>query len=102
MCSIKVKRIIQIQNNGDDTEYSNFWDRDYNKKDIMCCSMNPGAFRILLPDSMQNQITEMMTGKEVIISKGQYNGQIGYEFLLDKHTENPYYIHIGYKQMLSM
>jgi hypothetical protein len=93
--------MIQIENDGPDIVSSNYWESEWNKRGVMACSFNAGFFRLMLPDSMHDQIPEMMTGKVHIISKGNYQGQPGYEFMFDDNSDAPYTIHIGANQMVS-
>jgi hypothetical protein len=95
-------QMIEVQNDGPNIVKTNYWLSEWNKKGIMACSLNAGDFRILLPDSMKNQVPEMKTGKEIIISKGIYRGRKAYEILFDDHTSDPYCLHMGDNQMVSL
>lgn len=93
---------ITIENNGADIVRTNYWLSEWNRKGIMAASLNGGDFRLLLPDKMKSQLAEMKTGREIIISKGIYQGRKAYEILFDDHTDNPYCLHIGDNQMISL
>lgn len=93
--------MIHFVNQGQEIRASDYWDSDWNKQGIIGCSKNAGTFRLLIPDAMKNQVTEMKTCKEIIISKGKYCSHIGYEFLFINHLNYPYCIHIGEKQFFS-
>ncbi|MGB3988437.1 MAG: hypothetical protein WBK67_01960 [Minisyncoccales bacterium] len=93
--------MIAIENAGPRIVSSTYWDSELNARGVIVCSLNAGAFRLLLPDSLASEVPEMSTGKEVIVSKGAYRGQKGYEFLFDDHSESPYSILIGWNQMVT-
>lgn len=93
--------MITIENDNSEIISSNYWRSEWGKQGIMAGSLNSGTFRILIPDNMKNILREMKTGKEVIISKGKYQGRIAYEILFDDHTENPFSMIIGDNQLVS-
>lgn len=92
--------VINIVNDGEGIEKTNYFSSEWAKNGIMACSFNDGTFRMLIPDRMRRDVREMKTGKEVIISKGTYQGQIAYEFLFDDHTDTPYMQIVGANQMV--
>lgn len=94
--------MIHIENDNQIIRSTNFWETDWNQQGIFACSMNAGAFRLLVPDPRQLDIAEMRTSKEIVISKGQYQGRPGFEFLFDDHTVEPYCIHMGANQFIGV
>lgn len=94
--------MIQITNNGQAILTSNFWECEFSSRGLIAVSMNAGAFRILLPGSLERFIPEMETGEIVIISKGKMHGKKTYEFLFEDGTENPYCIHLDERQFVSL
>lgn len=94
--------MITIENDNSEIISSNYWLTEWAKKGIMAASLNAGTFRVLLPDSMKDMVIEMKTGKEIIISKGQYQGRIAYEILFDDHTKSPFSLIIGDNQIFSL
>jgi hypothetical protein len=93
---------LRIANDNQDIISSNFWESGWNGAGIFACSINAGAFRLLVPDPRRADINEMQTGEEIIISKGTLLGRLGYEFLFDDHTDDPYSIHLGENQFIGV
>ena len=91
---------LLIKNSDQDILSTNFWESEWNRAGVFACSINAGAFRLLVPDPRRADIKEMQTGKEIIISKGTLLGRPGYEFLFDDHTDDPYSIQLGQTQFI--
>ncbi len=89
---------ITIGNNGQQITDTNYWNHDYCKKGYFFLSWNAGACRLLVPDDQKNNITEMETGKEIIISRGLLNGKESYEILFEDFSDSPFSIHVGTDQ----
>jgi hypothetical protein len=60
------------------------------------CSINAGAFRLLLPSALESAIPEMMTGRYCIVTRGWHSGlsRKMLEFLFEDGSQSPYVIHI--------
>ena len=58
---------LVIENNGSEILSSNFWDSETSN---FFLSVNAGAARLLIPDSRIDEIGKMVTGKQVILSRG--------------------------------
>lgn len=94
--------MLSIENDGQAILRSNYWDTPLNESGTIAISMNAGAFRILLPDSMVDQVAEMLTAREVIVSKGHYQARRAYEILFDDHTDSPYSLMVDARQFASL
>lgn len=94
--------MLSIENDGQAILRSNYWDTPLNESGTIAISMNAGAFRILLPDSMVDQVAEMLTAREVIVSKGHYQARRAYEILFDDHTDSPYSLMVDGRQFASL
>lgn len=98
--------MIQIENEGAEILSTNYWASPLNNEGTIVCSLNAGALRLLIPDVHRDMIFEMLTGKEVIVSKGKVTakgrgrGRTGYEFLFEDRTDTPFVLTIGENQMV--
>jgi len=80
------------------TEYletTNYYDSEHARHGLLFFSINGGVIRCLLPDNQINILSEIKTGKEVIITKGAIKNKIGdmipgFEILFDDHTDEPF------------
>jgi len=91
---------LRIENDGPDIVETNYWKTEWNDRGIIALSLNARTFRILLPDSMADQVADMQTGKEIIISKGKHRGKLAYEILFDDGTNSPYSLLLDGQQMI--
>ena len=56
-----------------------------------------------MPDAFLPAVAwDMQTAKEIIITKGLYQGQPGYEVMFDDHTDNPYVLQLDARQFVSL
>lgn len=94
--------MIYIENDGQAIAGTDYWDSEMNTHGLIAISMNAGAFRILLPDSMADQVADMQTARDVIISKGKCQGKQAYEILFDDHTDTPYSLLLDARQFASL
>lgn len=93
--------MITIGNDGQNIKATNYWDHPLNARGVVVCSLNAGALRLLIPDSLcEEYLAEMRTGKEVIVSKAPYRGRMSYEILFEDRTESPFHLIIGENQMV--
>jgi predicted transport protein len=91
--------VITIENDGQRIISTNYWQSEYARKNIVFLSVNSGMLRLLLPINFERDISEMKTGKDVIVSIGTLSGvEKSYEILFDDHTDNPYCLHFGNAQ----
>jgi len=94
--------MIYIENDGQAIAATDYWESEMNARGLIAISMNAGAFRILVPDSMVSQVADMRTARDVIVSKGKYQSRQAYEILLDDHTDNPYSLLLDARQFASL
>ncbi len=94
--------MIEINNNGSKITYTNYPQTEWYKNGIVGASVNAGCIRLLLPDCFLSAVAwDMQTAKEVIITKGIYHGQAGYEIMFDDHTDTPYVLQLDARQFIS-
>jgi hypothetical protein len=48
---------------------------------------------VLLPERYESQVAEMKTGKEVLVTRGTFQGQDALELCFDDNSESPYALH---------
>lgn len=87
--------MITIGNKGQDIANTNYWDTEAALNGYFYLSFNAGAARLLVPDNKISEITEMKTGKYVIISRGpcqhrNYDWENAYELLFEDFSNCPY------------
>ena len=93
--------MISIESDGPAIARTDYWESEMNARGLIVISMNAGAFRILLPDSMTDQVADMQTARDIIVSKGRYRGKLAYEILFDDYTDSPYSLLLDARQFAS-
>ena len=92
-----------IKNDGKRIVETNYPQTEWYKNGIIAASVNAGCVRLLMPDAFLPAVAwDMQTAKEIIITKGSYQGQPGYEVLFDDHTDNPYVLQLDARQFVSL
>jgi hypothetical protein len=93
--------MFTFENAGKKLKSTNYWDSEHAKKGALFFSINAGCIRMLIPDNMHHIISEIKTGKKIIISRGPWpdqNREDGFEILFDDYTEAPFTLHVGVEQ----
>lgn len=94
--------MITIENDGAKIRRTNYPDTDWYKGGIIAASVNAGCLRLLMPDAFLPAVTwDMQTAKEVVITKGIYQGRPGYEVMFDDYSDNPYMLQLDTRQFVS-
>jgi len=86
--------LLIIRNDGPAIASTNYWTDSFDDSGKFVVSHNID-FRILLPESFNNQLQEMATGRNVIVSRGPWGligGQHGIEILFDDDSDQPFQI----------
>ena len=91
--------VLIITNNDREIESSNYWDEEYAQHGYYFCSINAGALRLLVPDSLVHTIEEMKTAKKVIFYSGKYQGQDAFQLLFDDLSEEPFLVILDKEQL---
>lgn len=94
--------ILTIQNTGQEITSTNYWDMEHAKKGYFYCSINAGAFRLLVPWLQEFSLNEMKTASEVIISRGPWpegGKPDALEILFEDGTDTPFALHLGSEQV---
>lgn len=90
--------MITIKNDGPDIVETDYWDSDAGTAGYFYVSINAGACRLLVPDSRVEDIADMRTASEVIITRGTAGTNEAYEVMFEDGTDNPYCITIDCRQ----
>ena len=93
--------MITISNAGQKIKTTNYWDHEYANKGKIFFSVNAGAIRMLVPETMFHIIPEIETGKKVIISRGPWpdaGRNDAFEVLFEDYSDNPFALHTGLEQ----
>lgn len=90
--------MLTIENHGPLILRTNYWELPEAAAGKLLVSLNAGAFRVLLPPTLEAWIAEMATAKEVLISRGPWpaeNQPDGFEVLFDDRTSYPFALHLS-------
>ena len=94
--------MLTIENAGGAITATNYFDSEPAVAGKMFLSMNAGAFRLLVPDSVAATITaEVKAAKEIIISLGPWpeaGKEKAVELLFEDGSEAPYCLHLSGEQ----
>ena len=84
---------IWVQNAGPEITHTNYWDSPMADAGKFYISVNGGCLRILLPDQMRGQVSEMRGAKYVILTRGPFQGRDGLEILFEDDSPSPYVLY---------
>lgn len=91
-----------IRNDGPLIVETNYWSTDWAKNGIVSLSMNDGAFRLLLPKQIeQDVLRETFRVPHVVVSRGPWVDQgsrDAIELLFDDGSDDPYSLHLDARQ----
>lgn len=93
-----MNKLITFGNDGMELVETNFWDSDMAKEGFFYLSWNAGAARLLVPDSMQKHVAEMVGTKLVIVSRGFFGADEAIEILFEDESDSPYCLHFSVDQ----
>jgi hypothetical protein len=93
--------IIRVDNNGPELISSNFWGGGLARAGLYYLTPNAGALRLLVPQSREVEISEMLTAKEVIVTRGTHRqaARPMVEILFDDHTPDPFVLQLSLEQI---
>lgn len=94
-------KFITVQNLGPELESTNYWESDLAAAGYLYLSCNAGALRLLIPPSKVSDIAEMITAREVIVTRGVHrqHQRPMVELLFDDHSSNPYVLFLSLEQV---
>ncbi|MGB6053727.1 MAG: hypothetical protein WBG17_00660 [Burkholderiaceae bacterium] len=92
--------MIEIINDGPAIVRTNYWETKHAAAGYVYGTWNAGALRLLIPDSMLDQIAEMRTGRLAVVTRGALMGRPdALEVLFDDDSDAPYALHIVREQI---
>ena len=79
---------------------TNYWNTVYAKNGRVYVSLNAGHYRLLIPNSMKDNLKDMSTAKVIVISRGAAPMLIppkddGFQIMFDDGSDAPYIITTG-------
>lgn len=97
---IDMNQFLQIKNDHKKLTKTNYWEMETAKKGLFFLSTNSGCIRLLCPPGQVYLISEMRTGKVVIISKGfwEEKQKDGIEIMFEDYSDSPFAIKLSIKQ----
>ena len=81
-----------IGNDGAEIKETNYFHSDAAHKGMYYMTRNAGTSRLLCPNA--DQISEMATGKSVVLTRGKMEGQDSIEIMFDDGSDSPFAIFI--------
>jgi len=87
--------MIHIQNNSQEIVASNFWDQPIT---CLALSVNAGCYRLLVPESKEKTIPDMLSKCDYAIvstTANPSNNHYSLEIVFEDHSEAPYSIQMG-------
>jgi len=98
--------MLEIHNNGQQIVSSNYWDSEPNGKGLFFCSINAGAFRLLVDSGTNGELVKPMleaarNATEIVVSRGWWtekNAKDAFEFLFDDDPDTPWVIQMVNQQ----
>lgn len=94
-------RFVQTNNDGQLILQSTYWGSQMECEGFYWLSPNAGAFRLMAPGAQDENIAEMRTAMEVVISRGPWpdrNRDDGIELLFDDHSQSPFALYLAIEQ----
>lgn len=86
---------ISVANDGPIVKATNYWESTYAKTGHCFFSINAGCIRLLLSGKETPPLDDdiLTTTQYVIVTRGMYHGQDGYEVLFEDNSSSPFAIH---------
>lgn len=99
-----MEQFFTVENDGQKIISTNYWESDYAKNGYYFLSLNAGCYRLLVPKNRRDQVKEMKTAKEVVISRGSAMSMMppkhdAFEILFEDGTDSPFVLTISHEQM---
>lgn len=93
--------IISISNNGPDITATNYFETPHARRGLLYLSINAGALRILLPETVATEILKEVRQTVVVVAKFGFNERIGREGValwFEDGSENPFVFDLSREQ----
>ena len=90
---------FKIVNNGSLIVRTDYWDSEQASAGLCYLSGNAGDWRLLVPEAAEGLLSEMKTGRSVLIEKSVHAPGICWDVVFEDGTETPFSIAIDKKQV---
>ena len=90
--------MIQIENRGGEIVSTNYWTSEYARSGLYFVSINAGTVRLLVPAAMEPTLSDMKTAKQIVLTRGIYEGRDSVEIMFDDRSDNPFVIFLEVRQ----
>jgi hypothetical protein len=90
--------MLRIENHGPLIISTNYWELPDARAAKLLVSLNDRTFRVLVPQSLESAIPDMMTGRECLVSRGPWPAMRlpdAFEILFDDRTSDPFALHLS-------
>jgi hypothetical protein len=86
---------IVVENEGALITSTNYWTSTYAQAGEFFFSVNAGCIRLLIPDGLSPPLGDdvLDSARYVIVTRGMFHGQDGYEVLFEDNSARPFAIH---------
>lgn len=94
--------MIQIENDGPELIWTNYWDTEHAKAGYVYLTTNAGCFRLLAPPGKGLSLDEMREASEVIITRAPWpemGKHDALEIMFEDGSNSPYCLHIVSEQV---
>ena len=87
--------LLTFGSKGKNLVSTSYFTSDYAKMGLFYLSMNAGGGRLLVPDSAERWLHEILSSDYVILTRGQWHGEPGYELLFEDNSDEPFMFHLS-------
>lgn len=94
--------MLVVQNDGKDIVATNYFDSPDAARGLLRMSLNAGAFRLLMPAAAEEELTEMHTAQQIVVSRGPWSQAPAREaisVLFDDGGDEPYSLALDVAQL---
>lgn len=85
---------VLVLNHGPEIIGTNYYDTEHAQAGFIFASWNMGALRLLIPDNQTRVMAEMLTAKNIAVTRGHLGVNDAYEVLFDDGTDFPFSVTI--------
>jgi hypothetical protein len=97
------QRELVIRNNGPDIAATNYWGTQLCAGGLFYLTPNAGTMRLLMPPSQEVALQEMRAGRQIVLTRGQYQTVADcVELMFDDGSDDPYCLFLDRRQVQVM
>lgn len=83
---------ITVGNNGKYIKETDFFESEHAQKGFYFCSLNAGAWRLLVPKQQEYMLKEIKTAKRVEIERTTLKGRKAFQIWFEDGTDSPFQV----------